>query len=283
MSDSAAPAPEPSPAPTVRGGSLPNIVATTLTSRPIAARTLQDRRALVIGGSRGIGSAIARRLAREGAHVAVTYASRPEHAAATVTEALSHGGKAMALHADSRRIATLEAAVNETVTTFGGLDILVHSAGVASFGDLRTIPLADLDQALEINLRGAYLACQAAARCMTRGGRIIVIGSVNSERVALPGNSLYAMTKSGLAGMVRAMARDLARDGITVNNVQPGPVDTEMNPAGTPFADMVVDKVLAIPRYGNVDEVAAMVAYVAGPETDYLTGASLLLDGGFAA
>jgi 3-oxoacyl-[acyl-carrier protein] reductase len=283
MSEVTGPGREPVPAPNPRGDSQPTIVATTLTSRPVTARTLQDRRALVIGGSRGIGAAIARRLAREGAHVAVTYATRPEHAAATVTEALTHGGKAMALRADSRQPASLEGAVREAVANFGGLDILVHSAGVASFGDLRSIPLADLDQALEINLRGAYLACQAAARCMTRGGRIIVIGSVNSERVALPGNSLYAMTKSGLAGMVRAMARDLAPDGITVNNVQPGPVDTEMNPAGTPFADMVIDKVLAVPRYGNVDEVAAMVAYVAGPETDYLTGASLLLDGGFAA
>lgn len=277
-------APGSAPQPATRpDGDRPTIVSATLTARPLTGRSLQDKRALVIGGSRGIGAAVARRLARDGAHVAVTFVSRPELAEATVHDAREHGGRALALHADSLRAETLNAAVEATVAAFGGLDILVHSAGVGVFGDARDIAVADLDRALQVNLRGAYLACQAGARCMGQGGRIIVIGSVNSERVALPGNSVYAMTKAGLVGMVRGMARDLAPLGITVNNVQPGPVDTEMNPAGTEFAAVVCRQVLAIPRYCTVDEVAGLVAYVAGPETNYLTGASLLLDGGFAA
>lgn len=261
----------------------PSVVGTALTSRPVPRRGLQGRRALVIGGSRGIGAAVARRLGQDGARVGLTWASRADQAEATARAVQDAGGEALVLAADSMAIETVHAAIERTVSAFGGLDILVHSAGIAVFDDVRNISVADLDRALQINVRGAFLACQAAARHMGAGGRIIVIGSVNSERVAVPGNSLYAMTKAALAGMVRGMARDLAPLGITVNNVQPGPIDTDMNPASGPFAELICERFLAIPRYGTADEVAGLVAYVASAEAGYLTGASLLLDGGFAA
>jgi 3-oxoacyl-[acyl-carrier protein] reductase len=276
------PGSEPRPA-SDRRPETPSIVATSLTARPVAARSLQDRRCLVIGGSRGIGAAVVRRFAREGAAVALTWASRQELAAATVAAAREHGGPVLSLHADSLRSETIGAAVESTVDAFGGLDVLVYSAAVGVFGALHEMPTADLDRALHVNVRSAYLACQAAARRMGNGGRLIVIGSQNSDHAALPGNSVYAMTKAALTGMVKGMARDLAPLGITVNNVQPGPTDTDMNPASSEFADMVRRQFIAVGRYGSPDEIAGLIAWIAGPESSYMTGSNVLIDGGFTA
>ena len=258
------------------------LVSADLRRRSIAPR-LQDKRALVTGGSRGIGAAIVRRLASEGAHVGLTYASKKELARETAAEARAYGGEAFAIQADNADHDAVAAAVRKTTEELGGIDILVHSAGVGYFGPIQDITLEQLDEALAVNLRGTYLATQAAIPHMGRGGRIIMIGSGSSERSPFPGNTLYAMTKSGLSGLVRALSRDLAPQGITVNNVQPGPIDTDMNPANTDFADMVCEQVIALRRYGTPDEVAAMVAYVASSEAAYLTGATLTIDGGFAA
>jgi len=258
------------------------LVSTSLERRRVGKR-LQDARALVTGGSGGIGAAIVRRLASEGANVALTYSSNEGVAQRTVEEAREFGGQAFAMQADSTQVDAVRAAVDRTVSELGGIDILVHSAGIGVFGPIGDIQIEDLDRALAVNLRGTYLTTQAALKYMGKGGRIVVIGSGSSERSPFPGNSVYAMTKSGLIGLVRALSRDVAPQGITVNNVQPGPIDTDMNPANTEFAEMVCDRIMAVPRYGQADEVAAMVAYVVGPESDFLTGATLTIDGGFAA
>lgn len=281
-------APAPATGKGTGSGDAVSIVSTSLQKRSVAERVpvaerLLDKRVLVTGGSRGIGAAIVRRLAGEGAQVALTYASSGERALRTADEARQFGRTVLAMKADNADPAALKAAVDQTVAELGGIDILVHSAGVGYFGPIQDITLAQLDHALTVNLRGTYLTTQAALAHMGPGGRIVTIGSGSSERSPFPGNSLYAMTKSGLTGLVRALARDLAPMGITVNNVQPGPVDTDMNPAGTEFAQMVCDSVMAVRRYGTADEVAAMVAYVVSPEADFLTGATLTIDGGFAA
>lgn len=259
-----------------------SLISASLTKRPVS-RLLQGKRALVTGGSRGIGAAIVRRFAREGANVALTYSSNVESAHLSVAAAREHGARALAIQADNAQVDTLRAAIDQTVAELGGIDILVHSAGVGVFGHIRDCSIEDLDRALAVNLRGTYIATQAAIRHMGVGGRVIMIGSGSSERSPFAGNSVYAMTKSGLIGLVRALSRDLAPDGITVNNIQPGPIDTDMNPADSEFAEMVCNQVIAVRRYGTADEVAAMVAYVAGPETDFLTGATLTMDGGFSA
>lgn len=244
---------------------------------------LAGKAALVTGGSRGIGAAIVERLAREGANVALTYVSRADCAEATAEKARGYGAKALALRADSADAGAVVAAVERTVSELGGLDILVNNAGVAWFAPLEAVELAAFDQLVAVNVRAVFVAAQAAARRMKPGGRIIVIGSGMADRVPMAGCSVYAMSKAAVAGLVRGLARDLGPRGITVNNVQPGPVDTEMNPADSDYARATVEQMLAVPRYGRGDEVAAMVAYLAGPEADFVTGASLTIDGGYSA
>ena len=243
---------------------------------------LKGKRALVTGGSRGIGAAIVRRLAREGADVAFTYASSPGPAEANVKEAQAFGVRAVAILADSTDEKALVAAVERTTSELGGLDILVNNAGIATIAPIDDFKLEDFDRIVAINVRAVFVASQAAIRHMKDGGRIINIGSVNADRMPFPGGAVYAMTKSALQGLVQGLARDLGPRGITVNNIQPGPIDTELNPAEGEFAE-TLKGFLAIPRYGKVEEVAAMVAYLAGPEAAYVTGAHLLIDGGFAA
>ena len=243
---------------------------------------LKGKRALVTGGSRGIGAAIVRRLAREGADVAFTYASSSGPAEANAKEAQAFGVRAVAILADSTDEKALVAAVERTATELGGLDILVNNAGIATIAPIADFKLADFDRIVAINVRAVFVASQAAIRHMKDGGRIINIGSVNADRMPFPGGAVYAMTKSALQGLVQGLARDLGPRGITVNNIQPGPIDTELNPAEGEFAE-TLKGFLAIPRYGKVEEVAAMVAYLAGPEAAYVTGAHLLIDGGFAA
>jgi 3-oxoacyl-[acyl-carrier protein] reductase len=174
-------------------------------------------------------------------------------------------------------------AVERTVSELSGLDILVNNAGVAAMAPIEDFRLEDFDRTVAVNLRSVFVATQAAVAHMKAGGRVIAIGSCNAERMPFAGGAVYAMSKSALVGFVKGLARDLAPRGITVNNVQPGPIDTDMNPADSDFAEMLRSRVMAIPRYGTADEVAGMVAYLAGPEAGFVTGASLTIDGGFTA
>ncbi|MBI3828875.1 MAG: SDR family NAD(P)-dependent oxidoreductase, partial [Planctomycetes bacterium] len=194
------------------------------------SQILKNKRALVTGGSRGIGAAIVKRLAREGADVAFTYVSKPEKAHETAKAAQAFGVKAVAIQADSADARAVVGAVERSVKELGGLDILVNSAGVAAMAPIDEFRLEDFDRTLAINVRSAFVAVQAAVKHMKTGGRIVTIGSCNAERMPFAGGAVYAMSKSALVGLVKGLARDLGPRGITVNNVQPGPVDTDMNP-----------------------------------------------------
>ncbi|HAB18764.1 MAG TPA: 3-oxoacyl-ACP reductase family protein [Verrucomicrobiota bacterium] len=238
--------------------------------------------AFVTGGSRGIGAAIAKRLASEGAAVTITYSSAPQKAEEVIRSIESTGGRGLALRADSADAKALQDAIAETVRTFGRLDVLVNNAGLATIGPLHEFTLEDFDRSVAVNVRGVFVASQAAAHHMTEGGRIIMIGSVNADRIPFAGGSVYAMTKAAVAGLTRGLARDLGPRGITVNTIQPGPVETDMNPANGPFAE-TLKSFMAVKRYARGDEIAAMVAYLAGPEADFVTGSSLTIDGGFGA
>lgn len=245
-------------------------------------RQLEHKRALVTGGSRGIGAAIVRRLAREGADVALTYVSRPDQAEATVKAAQALRVKALAIQADSADAPALVAAVERTVQELGGIDILVNSAGIAVVEPIDSYRLEDFDRTLAVNVRAAFVAIQAAIKHMEAGGRIITIGSCNAERMPFVGGGVYAMSKAALAGLVKGLARDLGPRGITINNVQPGPVDTDLNPAAGDFARIIIP-LLALPRYATGDEIASLVTYLASSGSSYITGASLTVDGGFTA
>jgi 3-oxoacyl-[acyl-carrier protein] reductase len=243
---------------------------------------LTGKVAFVTGASRGIGAAIAKRLAHDGASVAITYQRGADQAAAVVREIEKAGGRALAVRADSADADSLRNAIAETVNVLGGLDVLVNNAAIATMAPLEEFALDEFDRMIAINVRAVFVATQAAVRHMREGGRVVTIGSVNADRMPFAGGHVYAMTKAAVAGLTRGLARDLGPRGITVNVVQPGPVDTDMNPATGPFAEMVRG-MMAIPRYARADEIAAMVAYLAGPESGMVTGACLTIDGGFGA
>ena len=243
---------------------------------------LSGKVALVQGGSRGIGAAIVKRLAAQGAAVAFTYVSSAAKAEQLRDGVIASGGKALAIQADSADATAVRQAVKSTVETFGRLDILVNNAGVLAMGPLESFSLEDFDRTLAVNVRSVFVATQEAARYMGEGGRVISIGSTNADRMPFAGGAAYAMSKSALVGLTKGLARDLGPRGITANNVQPGPVDTDMNPANSNFADSLLG-LMASGRYGNVDEIASFVAYLAGPQAGYITGASLTIDGGFSA
>ncbi|MFL9880715.1 3-oxoacyl-ACP reductase FabG [Herbaspirillum rhizosphaerae] len=244
--------------------------------------TLSNKVAFVQGGSRGIGAAIVKRLVREGATVAFTYVSSPDKAQALVTEVEAKGGRALAIQADSSDTPALQQAIRIAAETFGRLDILVNNAGVLAMGPVEEFKLEDLDRTLAVNVRSVFVATQEAVRFMGEGGRIITIGSTNADRMPFAGGAVYAMSKSAIVGLTKGLSRDLGPRGITVNNVQPGPVDTDMNPANGDFAE-ALKGLMALPRYGKDEEIASFVAYLAGPEAGYITGASLTIDGGFSA
>ncbi|MGF1631492.1 MAG: SDR family oxidoreductase [Kiloniellaceae bacterium] len=235
--------------------------------------TLKGKKALVLGGSRGIGAAVVERLVAEGAEAAFTYAGSKDAAAALAAKT-----KATAVQADSAD----REAVAKVIAGQGPLDILVVNAGVAVVGDPLELDPAEIDRLIDVNVRSPYHAAVEAARKMPDGGRIIVIGSVNGDRMPFPGLAAYALSKSAVQGLVRGLARDLGPRGITVNNVQPGPVDTDMNPADGPMKE-TMHSVLAIKRHGRPEEIAGLVAYLAGPEAGYITGAQHTIDGGFGA
>jgi 3-oxoacyl-[acyl-carrier protein] reductase len=243
------------------------------------AQTLKDKVALVTGGSRGIGAAIARRLAADGATVAITY-SKGADAAASVVKAIEQGGgKAIAIQADAADAEAVKNAVEKTAATFGRLDVLVNNAGTAIPMTVEETSLADFDRVFAINVRGVFVATQAALKHLKPGGRIIMIGSCVGERVLIPAMAPYSATKGAVKMFAQGLARELGARGITVNNVQPGPIDTDLNPASGDWA--VSQKAIApLGRYGTVDEVAALVAFVAGPEASFITGANLTIDGG---
>ncbi|MFJ9534370.1 3-oxoacyl-ACP reductase family protein [Herbaspirillum sp. NPDC101396] len=243
---------------------------------------LSNKVAFVQGGSRGIGAAIVKRLVQEGAIVAFTYVSSPDKAQALVSELEAKGGRALAIQADSSDSAALQQAIRIAAETFGRLDILVNNAGVLAMGPVEEFKLEDLDRTLDVNVRSVFVATQEAVRFMREGGRVITIGSTNADRMPFAGGAVYAMSKSAIVGLTKGLARDLGPRGITVNNVQPGPVDTDMNPADSDFAD-ALKGLMALPRYGKAEEIASFVAYLAGPEAGYITGASLTIDGGFSA
>jgi 3-oxoacyl-[acyl-carrier protein] reductase len=243
---------------------------------------LAGKAAFVTGGSRGIGAAIVRRLARDGAAVAFSFVSAQAEADALANEIRAAGGRALALRADAGDAGRLAAAIDEAAGTFGRLDILVNNAGVYLRGDVDSFSLADFDRTVNVNVRAVFVAVQAALHHMGEGGRIVNIGSINAERVPAAGASVYAMSKAAITGLTRGLARDLGPRGITVNNVQPGPTDTDMNPASGPRADSM-HGLMALPRHGRAEEIAGMVAYLVGPDGGFATGASLSVDGGYTA
>ncbi|MEU5256931.1 SDR family oxidoreductase [Streptomyces longwoodensis] len=241
---------------------------------------LLDKVALVTGGSRGIGAATALRLARDGADVAVTYVNGKEEAEDVVRRVGALGRRALAVRADAADAGEAADAVDRVARHFGALDVLVNNAGVGAVGPLDGLTLADVDRVLAVNVRGVFLTTRAAAARMGRGGRIVTIGSCLAQRVPMPGATLYAMSKSALTGLTKALARELGPRGITANVVHPGPIDTDMNPADGPYADGQA-AVTALGRFGTADEVAGLVAYLAS--ADYVTGAEFAVDGGLAA
>ena len=240
---------------------------------------LSSKTAFVTGASRGIGAAIAKRLAADGANVAITYSSAAEAAAQVVKAIEAAGGKAIAIRADAADAKAVAAAVEQTVKTFGGLDILVNNAGTAIPKPFEEATLEEMDRVVDINLRGVFIATQAALKHLPNGGRIISIGSCVGERNGTPGLAAYAATKGAVKMFTQSLAREVGVRGITVNNVQPGPIDTDLNPAAGDWATPQIANT-ALKRYGHVEEIAAMVAFVAGPEASYITGANLTVDGG---
>jgi 3-oxoacyl-[acyl-carrier protein] reductase len=240
---------------------------------------LAKKVALVTGGSRGIGAAIAKRLAADGASVAITYTKGADAAASVVKAIEAAGGKAIAIQADAANPGAVTAAVDKTVATFGGLDVLVNNAGTAIPKAFEQTTLEEIDSMFNLNVRGVFVATQEALKHMKSGGRIITIGSCVGERMMTPGLVAYSATKGAVKMFTQGLSREVGGRGITVNNVQPGPIDTDLNPASGDWATPQ-KAATALNRYGTVDEVAALVAFVASPESSYITGANLTVDGG---
>lgn len=243
---------------------------------------LNGKSALVTGGSRGIGAAIARRLASDGASVAITYASSKNAADAVVQAIAATGGKGVAIKADAADAEANGGAVRDAAAALGGLDVVVVNAGLGTFSPIDQIDDATFEKTLSVNVRSAFYTAREAAKVLRDNGRIIFIGSVNSDSMPFAGGSVYALTKGAIAAFTRGLARDLAPRGITVNNIQPGPINTDLNPEAGPFAENL-KQLMAIKRYGTPDEVAALAAHLAGPDGGFITGAGLKIDGGFDA
>jgi 3-oxoacyl-[acyl-carrier protein] reductase len=245
----------------------------------MSAEALNGKVAFITGGSRGIGAAIARRLAKDGAAVVVTYVNGKEKAEAVVSEIVANGGKALALKADNRDASQIAAAIEKAVKDFGRLDILVNSAGIWHAAPLEEVTLADFDEVMAVNFRAVFAAVSAATPHLGAGGRVITIGSNLAESVPWPGISLYAASKAALIGLTKGLARDLGPKGVTVNVVQPGSTDTDMNPAAGEHAEQQRE-LIATGSFGSPDDIASLVAWLASPEGRFVSGATLTIDGG---
>ena len=243
---------------------------------------LMKKRALVTGASRGIGASIAKVLAAEGADVAITYEKSAERAAEVVQAIKAQGRRAVAIQADSADPRAIQRSIDKTVTELGGLDILVNNAGILRVAELKDISLEDIDAILNVNVRGPFIASKSALPHLSKGGRIINIGSFFADRVPSPVLSVYAASKSALVAFTKGLARELGPKEITVNLVQPGSIDTDMNPAHGPFGD-TLRQLTASGRYGAVEDIANAVAFLASAKAQYITGSALTVDGGAIA
>jgi 3-oxoacyl-[acyl-carrier protein] reductase len=244
--------------------------------------TLKGKRALVTGASRGIGASIAKALAAEGADVAITYEKSAERAAEVVRAIEAQGRRAVAIQADSADVTAVQASVEKAAAKLGGLDILVNNAGILRVAELKDISLEDIDAILNVNVRAPIVASKAALAHLTKGGRIITIGSFFADRVPASVLSVYAGSKSALVAFTKGLARELGPKEITVNLVQPGSIDTDMNPTNGPFAG-TLQQITALGRYGAVEDIANAVAFLASAKAQYITGSALTVDGGAIA
>jgi 3-oxoacyl-[acyl-carrier protein] reductase len=242
---------------------------------------LSGKVALVTGGSRGIGAAIARRLAAEGADVAITYAANRASADGTVAALAAVGVRGLAIQADAGDPEAAAGAVRRAAEALGGLDILVHSAGVAGVAPLPATDIAEYRRQFEVNVDGVLAATRAAVEHLRDGGRIVVVGSIDAHAMPFAGFAIYGAGKAAVAALARGWARDLGPRGILVNVIQPGPVDTDMNPADGPSADML-RPLTALGRYARPEEIAALAAFLASGETSFITGATIDIDGGMS-
>ena len=245
-------------------------------------KKLENKVALVTGGSRGIGAAIVRKLAADGAAVAFTYTRSAEKAEEIAVEIIAGGGRVLAIQADSANQQAVIAAVNKTVAEFGALDILVNNAGIYIGKELAEHTLGDYDQIMAVNVKAVFVAASEAVKHLKVGGRIITIGSNMADNAVGPQTTLYTMSKSALQGLTRGLARDLGPKGINVTLVQPGPIDTDMNPADSELADVLRSK-MALAEYGTAQDIAGLVAFLASEEGKFITGSWVTIDGGFNA
>jgi 3-oxoacyl-[acyl-carrier protein] reductase len=243
---------------------------------------LQGKAALVTGGSRGIGAAIAKKLAQDGADVALTYTSAAGRAQAVVAEIEAAGRRGLAIAADNRDAVAIEAAVEEAAAAFGRLDILVNNAGIYRAGTVEELTLEDFDAIVRLDLRAAFVGSKAALKHLRDGGRIVFISSNIADYAALPMTSLYCMVKRGLDGLCKGMARDLGPKGITVNSVHPGPIATDANPQDGPYGKDL-KRLMATPRFGTPLDVGALVAFLASPQAGFISGSIHHVDNGFTA
>jgi 3-oxoacyl-[acyl-carrier protein] reductase len=254
-----------------------SLIAASSKEHPVS--DLTNKVALVTGASRGIGAAIAKRLAADGASVAITYSRGADDAAHVVDDIEAAGGEALAIQADATDATAVQSAVEKVVSTFGQLDILVNNAGTAIPKPFEETTLDEMNQVVDLNVRGLFIATQAALKHLPEGGRIISIGSCVGERMMTPGLVVYSATKGAVKMFTQGLAREVGPRGITVNNIQPGPIDTDLNPADDEWAEPQL-AATALKRYGHVEDIAPLVAFIAGPESGYITGASLTVDGG---
>ncbi|WP_180084775.1 SDR family NAD(P)-dependent oxidoreductase [Acinetobacter sp. YH12145] len=249
---------------------------------PKDLHVLSNKVAVVTGGSRSIGAAIAKKLADLGATVVITYNQSPEKANAVVEEILAKGMQALAIQADAARPEAVKQAILTTVETYGGIDILVNNAGMSITGDIEQLSLSDYEKMIAVNVTAVFVATQEAVRHMKTGGRIIHIGSAMTNFSAFPTASLYTLTKGAISGFSKSLARDLGPRGITVNTVLPGSTDTDMNPEIGAVSNIILP-MIALGRYAKVEEISEVVAFIASPAASYMTASEILVDGGFTA